>query len=112
MEVKLYDETYKINRIELNRYTADNALAIQLYCIDKDYGFEEPFATLTVCLGLDKIIKPNDNRSFLDTNNCSWSEEFVEKYNLGKPTGFNGVSGYCTYPLYEWNIEELKKYTK
>lgn len=128
MEVNLYGEMYEINRIKMNRYTADNTLAIQLYCIDKEYGFEEPFATLTTCLDLS--IKPDDyndpdfdpdfanhllsrdNISFLDTNNCKWGEEFAEKYKLGKPTGVYQRSGFCEYPLYEWDINELKKYAQ
>ena len=127
MEVKLcgiygYGETYQISRIELNRYKVDNTLAIQLYCTDPDDGFEEPFATLTVCLDLthqnydDPTDREDDlarnNISFLDTNNCSWGEDFVEKYKLGVPTGRYLRSGFCEYPLYEWNLEELKKYER
>ena len=75
MKVNLYGEDYEINRIELNRYQADNTLAIQLYCIDKEYGFEEPFATLTVCLDVTRFVKDKykdmvrKDVSFLDTNN-------------------------------------------
>ena len=120
MEVNLYGEVFKITRIELNRYTADNTLAIQLYSFCPDYGgFEEPFATLTVCLNVQREDFENDddyeaymknNRSYLDSNNCPWGADFVKKYELGKPTGYFQISGYCTYDLYEWDLDKLKQY--
>ena len=108
MKVNLYGTNYTISKVEIDRYNADNSLAIQLYSWCKDYGgFNEPFAMLTVCLN-DKTIK-KDNMSYLDTNNCPWGEDFVEKYGLGKPTGMLGFSGYCAYPLYEWDLDKLNE---
>lgn len=63
MKVNLHGKNYKISRIETNKYSNNNNLAIQLYCIED--GFEEPFATLTV--NLKKL--NTDNQAFVDTNN-------------------------------------------
>lgn len=112
LSVQLYGTEYKITRIGVERYQADNILAIQLYCLDEEFGIEEPFATLTVCLDVTRLSnRPvKKNEAFLDTNNCPWAEEFVKKYKLGTPTDMTMRSGYCTYPLYKWDIEELEKY--
>ena len=108
MKVKLYDTNYTISGIEISHYRADNSVAIQLYSWCKDYGgFNEPFAMLTVCLNNPNL---KENEAYLDTNNCRWGEEFVAKYELGKPTGEYQSSGFCTYPLYEWNLEKLSQY--
>lgn len=113
MYVNHYGKQHIIG-VELNRYVADNTLYIELWC-DTD-GFPEPFATLTTCLDITSSLKPEyrslvkDNVSFLDTNNCPWAIEFVKEYKLGKPTTIISHSGYCTYPLYEWDLDALKKY--
>ena len=106
MTVKLMFETYEIVGIEVGKYTYGNNLAIQLYSKDEEYGMVEPFATLTVNL----CPLQEDNLAFIDTNNCPWATEFIEKYHLGKDTGMTRQSRYCIYPLYEMDLEELKKY--
>ena len=34
----------------------------------------------------------------------------IEKYKLGKPTGKFKISGFCCYPLYEFDLDEIAKY--
>lgn len=64
-----------------------------------------PFATLTV-----NLMSPEQSkeRAYVDTNNCPWIEEFIVQNNLGKPVpGYYQVSGYCIYPLYEFDLSKL-----
>ena len=83
--------------IETANYANNGNLAIQLWCEDG------PFATLTV--NLDKKCKPNC--AFVDTNNCPWAEDFLQENGIVKPDprDIYGMSGYCTYPLYEFAPE-------
>lgn len=67
----------------------------------------EPYATLTTKLDVAGF---SDEYAFVDTNNCPWAEELIKEYNLGKPTGMSARSGYCTYPLYKFNFDELEKH--
>lgn len=81
------------------KYQRPNNLAIQLWEPE-----EGPFATLTVNLGR----KLPENQAFVDTNNCPWAEQFIAQNELGVPVGDFGFSGYCAYPLYEFNLERMK----
>lgn len=83
-----------------SKYQSNGNLAIQMWCDDG------PFATLTVNL----LKKCEPNRAFVDTNNCPWAEEFIDKYKLGAPTGNVEMSGWCIYPEYEFDMDEIKKY--
>ncbi len=85
-------------------YCADGSMAIEIRNAE-----EGAIAGITVCLN-DQNLKYDEG--FLDTNNCPWAKEFVEKYKLGKDTGLRRESGYCTYPLYKWNVSEIEKYTE
>ena len=94
----LFGETEVI--VFTSKYISNDNFAIQLMC---DEG---PYATLTVNLGE----KCESNCSYVDTNNCPWAEDFIAEHKLGTKTGKYGYSGYCVYPEYEFNIEELSKY--
>lgn len=85
-------------------YTANNRLAVQLWVNDED-GLE-PFSLLTVNLPDAPIIK---NGAYLDTNNLKYAEKFVCQHGLATKTGMYASSGYCTYPLYTFDMEQLKK---
>ena len=50
----------------------------------------------------------SESKAFVDTNNCPWAEEFIQENGLGEFTGIYGNSGFCTYPLYEFNLGKLK----
>ena len=90
--------TYEVN-ISRSTYRNNGNLAIIL-----DSPTEGPFATLTVNLDGPKLSK---NYAFVDTNNCPWAEAFIKEHGLGKPTGTVGYSGYCQYPLYEFDLSKL-----
>lgn len=109
MKVKTQFGEYKISRIEVNKYEVNNAIAIQLYSIEEEYGFEEPFARLTVNLPEYKV---KENEGFVDTNNCPWAEKFIEEYKIGKPNNIYAPSGYCSYPEYIFDIERINELNK
>jgi len=94
-------EEYPDCKLSLNHYKADKSLCIDIWNLE-----EGPIARLTVCLNKKGL---PENQSYIDDNNCPWALEFIETYGLGKRIGI-GFSGYCTYSLVEWNIDELNKY--
>lgn len=59
-----------------------------------------PFANITV--NIDKLPY---GQAAVDTNNCSWVEEFIAQHKLGKKTDKTLKSGYCTYPVYEFDMK-------
>ena len=92
--------TYDV-QIKTVTYGMNGNLAVRL--VEKDGA---PFATLTVNLG-EKL---PSTYAYVDTNNCPWAEEFIKQYNLGEPTGLGKRSGYCLYPLYQFNMKNLEAY--
>ena len=99
MELKAYGETYKLHTV-IDRYQSTNNIYIGLVC---DNG--EPFADLTT-----NIMPLPDNMSAVDTNNCSWAEDLIEDYELGTKKKTTLSSGFCTYPLYEFDMNKVKEY--
>lgn len=106
MKINTMYATYKDCYLVTDTYRANGTLAIQIMgdCGD---GYLEPIATLTVCLVNEN--KANETRAYVDTNNCPWAMDFIEKYKLGEETGLYGLSGYCMYPLVEFNMEKVKE---
>lgn len=80
-------------------------MVILLY-MKTEEGFE-PFGDLTVNL---EHYRTKPNCAFVDVNDFHEATDLIKKYNLGKPTGRIGTSGYCSYPEYEFDIKELNKY--
>ena len=71
-------------------------VAIELYC---DEG---PLATLTVNIpGIEAF---PENYSCIDTNNCPWGEDLAEELRIGKFVGKYLYSGFCSYPVYKFDI--------
>lgn len=70
-----------------------------------DNGTEEMFDVITTNLAWSDAA--DETHAYIDTNNCSWAEKMLKKMKFAKPTGFMGHSGYCTYPLYEFNLKKF-----
>ena len=47
----------------------------------------------------------DESHAYIDTNNCPWAEEFLQENGIAKPDprDIYGMSGFCAYPLYEFN---------
>lgn len=103
--IESWGHTYKV-RPYTSRYMFGEGLCIHLICCDEDcYG--EPFGNLTVNIQGKTCGK---NEAYVDTNNMPNAEQFIREYRLGKPTGETARSGYCTYPLYKFDMEQIAKY--
>lgn len=89
-------------QIILGQYSTTNNIAIQL----TDYD-EGPFATLTV-----NIIELPKGEACIDVNNFPEGERLIKKFDLGVKTGRTVQSGYCTYPVYKLNMDNILKYTE
>ena len=102
-----YEQTYILYGVR-RHYTYDNSLAIELV----DSKDEQSFAILTVNLSdaLEEVMEgiplPH-NVQAVDVNNCPWAEDFIKDNNLGKPLGVYITSGFCTYPLYIFDLDKL-----
>ena len=89
----------------LATYTTTGNLYVGLICHDEEYP--EHWSDLTV--NLDETLE--QNHSYIDTNNngneiMNW----LIANNLGKYTYGMGFSGFCVYPEFEFNMDELMKY--
>lgn len=73
--------------------------AIQIYTEDG-----EPYATLTKSFGEFIAVK---NCAYIDTNNCPYSKKLLE-LGVAKDTGITKASGFCRYPLWEFDEDFLK----
>jgi hypothetical protein len=94
---------YKKCFFVINDYMADDSLCIDIY--NNEDGC---IARITTCLCNHDL---SDNQAYVDLNNCPWAADLIERLNLGTYSGITHGSGYCEYPIYNFNIEELKKHT-
>ena len=91
--------------IEVSTYMFGGGLYMSLQ--ERCDGELEPYADMTVNL---QGFPCEKNCAFVDTNNFAMAESLIKEYKLGKPTGRIGQSGYCTYPEYKFNMDEVRKY--
>lgn len=96
-------------RVIVTKYKCNNpeTLAILLQCAESPW---ENFAVITVNLAnspYGDVKYQDESHAFIDTNNYPWAEEFLQENGIAKPDprDIYGISGYCTYPLYEFNPE-------
>ncbi|MBO5710731.1 MAG: DUF4313 domain-containing protein [Rikenellaceae bacterium] len=108
MSIKLerYGHVYDIT-FELDRYASGGGLAILMEANSRLGPM--PYAVLTVNL---EDYPTYGNRAYVDVNNLgdeilAW----IEENNLGVPTGEIGYSGFCVYPEYSFNLDEINKHT-
>lgn len=89
-------------KVQLNTYQNNGTLAIMLF----EPG-EGPFTSLTVNIE-DSNRYASESKAFVDTNNNPEAIAFIEENKLGQFTGITGNSGFCTYPLYEFDLNKLR----
>ena len=88
----------------------NNTLAVTVESYDEENKMWEPFATLTVNLaGVGYEEMQGKELAFVDTNNNTGVERFLKEYKIAKPTGFYGFSGFCSYPLYKFDLKKLEE---
>ena len=81
-------------------YIYGGGLAIEIHSLR-----EGPIAKLTT--NIVPLPKPY---AFLDTNNCPGAEELVVRLGIAKDRGARVRSGFCVYPLYEFDLKKLEEY--
>ena len=86
-----------------DRYSNNNHIAIEIYSIE-----EGPFADITV--NLPETSKYPENYGFVDTNNFPGATRVIEELGIGEFTGRFGFSGFCTYPLYAFDVDKINEY--
>ena len=104
ISLDFYGEKYKLNTVT-NKYVNNGNTYIGL--ITKD---GEPFADVTV--NIEKLNNPNI--CAVDTNNLTFITELLAKYKLIKENSPVGElhSGFCTYPLYLFDMDKVKEYER
>ena len=94
-------------RVIVTKYNNPETLAILLTCAESPF---ENFAVITVNL----VNSPygdgqyqDESHAYINTNSCPWAEDFLQENGIAKPDprDIYGMSGYCTYPLYEFAPE-------
>ncbi len=98
---KLYGETFRLN-ITKGAYTNNGTLYLGL--IEEETG--EPFADITINLPESYA---RGNIQYLDSNDMPDIEQFLIKNKLGTNMG-SGKSGFCSYPLFWFDMKEVEKY--
>ena len=90
--------------LQISHYVNNNQLFIGLIEMDEEYG-PEMYGDITVNLG----VECPPYCSFVDTNNLENVEQFVVDNKLGVFTGMTRRSGFCEYPLYQFDPERLRQ---
>lgn len=85
-----------------NTYLNNQHVALDIFCEDG------PFAGLTV--NIDGIERFPKNFSCIDTNDFPQGTMLAERLGIGKPTEYALRSGFCTYPVYEFDMDKIKEY--
>lgn len=87
------------------RHYRDGSLAIEI--VLAEYG--EPWATATVNLDAYTGAKlQSATRAYLDVNNCGNElMTFLVDNKIARPTGLWAQSGFCQYPLFEFDLNAL-----
>ena len=90
---------------ELASYSENGNLYVGMFT--EDEGYTVPWSGLTVNLS----VKCAPNRAFIDVNNNGSNIiNWLERNNLGRATGASMPSGWCIYPEFEFNMDELMKH--
>lgn len=87
----------------IGQYQGNGHIAVAIYSLS-----EGPFANVTV--NLDTTDNYPENFGYVDTNNFPEAEAIIKNLGIGKKTNIVGRSGFCFYPLYEFDVEAIKKY--
>ena len=106
LKITNFVKTYQVY-FSLNTYVNNNTLAVSLLCDDGEY-YDVPYMTISKNLGI--ALAPG--WIYVDENNNPGITDWLVSNKLGVCSGSFGYSGYCKYPLFKFDYEELMKYTK
>ena len=100
MYIKDFSNKNVAIQLQVQQYAKNWQMAILLYTPDGEY-----YSDLSV------FVEEFDDKCYmcLDTNNLPNAEQFVDNYNLWTLVGY-AHSGFCSYPIYDMNLDELENY--
>ena len=101
LTLKAFDRDVEVF-FTLTRYSMNNNLCINMVEVN-----EGPWSTLTT--NFDVALAPNE--AFVDTNNNTGIAEILVENGIAEPTGKGIKSGFCTYPLFKFNLDKVEEYT-
>ena len=97
--------TVELYEVKDQLYGRDmNGLAIQLWEVNENNEIVSPYSTVTKNFGEFIGLK---NCAYVDLNNCPFATQLLEQ-GVAVDTGLTKQSGFCTYPLWQFNEEFLK----
>lgn len=103
-----YGETPVKVMVRVATYAMNGCLAMMLEAVEEteSVGIGEEFY-LTVNL---REPAPAPNMAYIDVNNMGdKAAAFLEKYGFARNTGKTKKSGFVTYPLYEFDLQKLRR---
>ena len=103
-----WDEEYINAKLYTDSYANNGRIFIGVLAWDTDCDGWTPWADLTVNMPRERL--SNENCAFVDTNDFHGAMAFIDKYELGKPTGRIACSGWCFYPEVEFDMEKVNYY--
>ena len=105
-KITSWGQTYDV-RLRTDSYRNNGNLYVGLICRieEDDSEWWEPYADITVNVG-----KMEKNCGAIDTNNFPQATEFLEENRLATFTGRYEFSGYCAYPVYEFDMDKINMY--
>ena len=104
-DVKTEYATYSNCILEVNRYANNDHIAISIFSLD-----EGPIAGLTV--NIDGIERRDADCACVDVNNFPEAIRVIQELGIGKYLGYELVAGWCSYPVYEFDLNKIEEYEK
>lgn len=91
-------------QLTVNTYMNNKSLYVGLTTVED--GCPEPYGNVTVNL----LKSVPAYCAFVDTNNMPELEDFLVKNRIAEFTGIEQQSGFCSFPLYLFDLEKLREF--
>lgn len=104
-----YGKKYHIV-LQKTTYANNGTLYVEMVETTPKGKFKDYYGAITVNL---EFSFATENKQYIDTNNLGNDIlKWLEDNGIAKPTGEYGHSGYCTYPLFEFDEKVLAEMEK
>lgn len=91
--------------LERDSYAYDGGLYLAIHSLS-----EGPMAHLTVNLVDNFLSLLGPDIAYLNVNNIPCGSELVERLGIGVNLYAYRTSGFCTYPLYKFDLQKIDEY--
>ena len=91
---------YRGHRVTISytTYRKTGTLAVLMNYIDGEMECDYDVVSVNLCSGLQ-----DGQMAYVDTNNVPEIDRWLVKNGIAEDTGVRTVSGFCTYPLLQFN---------